>query len=145
MKSLNLFAKWLSTVERDNLQFAAQDMTEGPSWVRLDEVERDLSVVTDRINEVNKRREALIAERNRLQHVLTKLDRFLVRQGNGDVPMFLLRTQLSTRLEFLTSRIGEMRPTEDLTLKHNLARERRMIEDGQKIGNELSKALESVK
>jgi hypothetical protein len=145
MKSLEQFAKWLSSTERDNLQFAAQDMTQGPSCVRLDEVERELKEITDTINSRNKRREALVVERDRLQNTITKLDRFLERQGNGDVSMFLLRTELSNRLEFLVSRIGTIRPTEELTLKHNLSRERRMIEDGQRIGNEILSVLEGSK
>ena len=140
MASLEDFATSLNSSDRDELIFAAQEMMQGLAKLRLDEIEAEILDVLVKINCVNQKREALTSEKMRLENLLRLLDKFLTGQG-PDLELKLLQMELSNRLDFLRVKIAETRPNEELKIKHQLIRERQMLEEGRQIGNEIMTRL----
>jgi hypothetical protein len=140
MASLEDFAASLSSSERDELVFTAQEMMQGLAKLRLDEIEEEISDVVAKINVVNQKREALTSEKMRLENLLRLLDKFLTGQ-EPDLELKLLQMELSNRLDFLRVKIAETRPNGELKIKHQLVRERQMLEEGRQIGDEIMMRL----
>jgi len=140
MASLEDFATSLNSSDRDELIFAAQEMMQGLAKLRLDEIEEEISDIIVEINQVNQKREALTSEKMRLENLLRLLDKFLTGQ-EPDLELKLLQMELSNRLDFLRVKIAETRPNGELKVKHQLIRERQMLEEGRQIGNEIMMRL----
>jgi hypothetical protein len=137
--TLEQAASRFSSAQKDTLVAVLQDMTQRAS-VRIQEIDKVLADTVREIDRINRVREALSSEKERLQDLLDAVNKTM-KDTDCDLELLLVRSVLATRLDALREKIAETRPDEMLKRKHDLVRERELLMEGQHIGLKISERL----
>lgn len=136
MGAIDRFATTLTSTGHDDFVTILQSMSDGMYLSRSKEIESELSRLVARIDEVNQQRAKMSTQRALLERLLKKVDGYLAK-SDSDLEMELFRLHLSNHLDRLRVRIAETRPDDELKRKHDLTRERMLIDAGKKIAIEV--------
>jgi chromosome segregation ATPase len=107
-------------------------MSDGAYRRRVSEIERELTALVSKINELNAKRQQLSGQRALLERLLKKLNDFMGKDGT-DLELTLLHLHLSNHLDTLKGKIGATRPDDARKRKHELTQERALLDAGRKV------------
>ena len=132
MGAIEDFAYTLTSTGHDDLIAVLQSMSDGAYRPRVAEIEKELSSLVAKINELNARRQQLSGQRSLLDRLLKKLTGF-VKTNDTDLELMLLQLHLSNHLDTLKGKIVATRPDELLNRKHEVTQERALLDAGRKV------------
>ena len=132
MGAIEDFAYTLTSTGHDDLIAVLQSMSDGAYRRRVAEIEKELSSLVAKINELNARRQQLSGQRSLLDRLLKKLTGF-VKTNDTDLELMLLQLHLSNHLDTLKGKIVATRPDELLNRKHEVTQERALLDAGRKV------------
>jgi|APIni6443716594_1056825.scaffolds.fasta_scaffold00025_7 septal ring factor EnvC (AmiA/AmiB activator) len=136
MGSIERFISTLPSTGHDDFVAILQAMSDGLYLSRIREIDAELAKLIVRIDEINDRRSKLSAQRALVERAMKRLEEYM-RNDGADLEMQLFHMHLSNHLDRLKVRIADTRPDDDLKRKHDLTRERMLIDAGKKIAIEI--------
>jgi len=141
MSDVKKFYAGLKSVEKDVFVQILQDMGSDSPQQKLDVLKEELKEVGRKINEVNRSRERLTNDKQKLQKIYDALCAFLHDTPKTDIMLKFLGMMLSSWIEGLCERIVEARPDALLEKKRKLRRRLGEMTQRIAIGEELQLIL----